>query len=171
MVCERGWGRPYLYYLESVPAISIHGNIDNRRWEDKCESPAKGHLDGIQSGFEQSTGSANPLLPSFTTAFDWVTDRWVLVLNICVPGLCTSVWPVKWAHLVSVTQDRIFYVLLLRSLVFYVVFHLWVSANQNSWNWLAISPATKYGNRYVMKCCRSWRLILGVKNRQQHPHT
>ena len=77
--------------LRSIPAISPHGNICNRRFEDKIALLAKTHLDGLQGGFGRSTGSANPLLPPFAIAFDWATDRWVLVLDMCVSRLCTSV--------------------------------------------------------------------------------
>ena len=106
--------------------------MDNRLGEDKGESPAKGHLDWIQSRFGRPLGSANPLASPLSTAFAWVTDRWVLFSGACVPGLCTSVCYNKWALLVSVTQGAIFCVLVLRLVFVFFLFHVWVSANQDS---------------------------------------
>ena len=42
------WERigPFYSFLRSVPAISSHGNMLNRPWEDKIRLPAKMHLDG-----------------------------------------------------------------------------------------------------------------------------
>ena len=49
-----------------------------------------------------------------------------------VPGLCTSVCYVKWAHLVSVMQDEVFCVFLLRLVLVFSLFRVWVPANQES---------------------------------------
>ena len=46
-----------------------------------------------------------------------------------VPGLCTSVCYVKWAHLVSVTQDEFFGVFLLRLVLVFSLFRVWVPTN------------------------------------------
>ena len=47
-------------------------------------------------------------------------------------GLCTSIFSVKWALLVSVTQDEIFCVFLLRLVLVFSLFRVWVPANQES---------------------------------------
>ena len=106
--------------------------MDNCLGEDKGESPAKGHLDWIQSRFGRPLGSANPLASPLATAFAWVTDRWVLFSGACVPGLCTSVCSDKWALLVSVTQDEVFCLFMLRLVLVFSLFHVWVLANQES---------------------------------------
>ena len=49
-----------------------------------------------------------------------------------VPGLCTSVFLVKWAHLASVTQDEVFCVFMLRLVLVFPLFRVWVPANQES---------------------------------------
>ena len=49
-----------------------------------------------------------------------------------VPGLCMSVFSIKWAHLVSVTQDEVFCVFLLRLVLVFSLFRVWVPANQES---------------------------------------
>ena len=49
-----------------------------------------------------------------------------------VPGLCTSVFSVKWALLVSVMQGWIFYASVLRLVYVFIVFHIWVPSNHNS---------------------------------------
>ena len=49
-----------------------------------------------------------------------------------VLGLCTSVFSVKWAHLVSVTQDEVFCVFLLCLVLVFSLFRIWVPANQES---------------------------------------
>ena len=47
-------------------------------------------------------------------------------------GLCTSVFSVKWALLVSVTQDEVFCVFVLRLVLVFPLFRVWVPANQES---------------------------------------
>jgi len=49
-----------------------------------------------------------------------------------VPGLCRSVFSVKWAHLVSVTRDEVFCVFLLHLVLVFSLFRIWVPANQES---------------------------------------
>ena len=51
---------------------------------------------------------------------------------MCVLGLCTLVCPVKWALLVSVTRDWIFYVFVLHLVYVFILFGIWVPANQES---------------------------------------
>ena len=62
-----------------------------------------------------------------------------------VPGLCTSVFLVKWAQLTSVTQDAIFYGFSCAFFVFssYSGLALLKSTiHQHSWNSLVITPTT-----------------------------
>ena len=47
-------------------------------------------------------------------------------------GLCTLVCYVKWAHLVSVTQDEFFGVFLLRLVLVFSLFRVQVPTNQES---------------------------------------
>jgi hypothetical protein len=54
----------------------------------------------------------------------------VLVLDDSCVG--APVWSGLWALLVSEMQDKIYYAFLLRSLVFFHAFHLWVPANHKS---------------------------------------
>ena len=49
-----------------------------------------------------------------------------------VPGLCRSVFSIKWAHLVSVTHDEVFGVFLLHLVLVFSLFRVWVPANQES---------------------------------------
>jgi hypothetical protein len=68
--------------------------------------------------------SASPLLHRL------VGGPWSYLLGVC--RLVMLVWSVKWALLVSETQEGIFCAFLLHSLVFSLVFQLWVPANHNS---------------------------------------
>ena len=54
------------------------------------------------------TGSAGPWVPPLAPPFVLDTAWWAPNLCMSVPGLCTSVFYVKWAHLASVMQDTIF---------------------------------------------------------------
>ena len=65
-------------------------------------------------------------------AFGRVTDRWVLISDMSVPGLDTSVCSDNWAFFVSVTQDWIFCAFVLRLLLIFSIFHVWVPTNQES---------------------------------------
>ena len=57
---------------------------------------------------------------------------WVLFSDMCGPGSCTSVCSDEWALLVSVTQDKVFCVFVLRFVLIFSLFHIWVPANQES---------------------------------------
>ena len=52
---------------------------------DKIKSPAKPHVDGSLSGFGRPWGSADPKWHPLRNSFLWTTDRWALVLLLCVP--------------------------------------------------------------------------------------
>ena len=90
------------------------------------------HLDGLQGWFGQTSGSAGPRAPPLASPFIMDTARWAPILCTSVPGLCTSVFSVKWALLVSVTQDWIFYASVLCLVYVFILFHIWVPANHNS---------------------------------------
>ena len=59
---------------------------------------------------------------------------WVLFSDMCGPGFCTLVCSDEWALLVSVMQDEVFCVFMLRLVLVFSLFRVWVPANQNSWN-------------------------------------
>ena len=124
--------RSYLYLERSVPAIFRYGNVDNRLWEDKGESPAKVHLDWYQARFSQTRGSSGPLAPLLAAIFGQETDMWVLFPGMCEPRSCTSVCSDKWALLVSVTQDEVFSMFMLHLVPIFSLFRIWVPANQES---------------------------------------
>jgi hypothetical protein len=73
------------------------------------------HLDRLQSRVDRTLGSAEPLVGPLATTFGQGIDRsWVLILELIICRLCISVCLAEWALLVSVTQDEIFCILLLR---------------------------------------------------------
>ena len=104
-VCSlvRGEGVPFYSPKRSVPTRIKYGNIDNCHQEDKSESPAKMHLDGCTSRFSRTYSSAGPTLLILAPPFVLDTAWWAPILCMSVPGLCTSVFSVKWALLVSGT--------------------------------------------------------------------
>ena len=57
---------------------------------------------------------------------------WVLFPDICGPRSCTSICSDEWALLVSVTQDEVFRVFMLRLVLVFSLFRVWVPANQES---------------------------------------
>ena len=119
MLCvERGEGGPFYSPNRSVPALNKYGNIVHRLGMDQIKFPA--------------SGSAGPQVPPLAPPFILVTGWWAPILCMSVPGLCTSVFSVKWAHLVSVTQDEVFCVFLLRLMLVFSLFRVWVPANQES---------------------------------------
>ena len=57
---------------------------------------------------------------------------WVPFSDMCGPRSCTSVCSDEWALLVSVTQDEVFRVFILRLVLVFSLFRVWVPANQES---------------------------------------
>ena len=114
-------GEGGLFYSpkRSIPAEIRYGNTRHRLQDDKEDLPAKMHLDGLQGWFGQTSGSAGPRAPPLTPPFVLDTTRWAPILCMSVPGLCTSVFLVKWAHLASVMQDEVFCVFMLRLMLFF----------------------------------------------------
>ena len=109
-----------------------YGNTRNRLWEDKSDLPAKARANWRQCGAGRPRGSAGPRVPPLAPPFVLDTARWAPILCTSVSGLCTSIFSVKWAHLVSVTRDEVFCVFLLHLVLVFSLFRIWVPANQES---------------------------------------
>ena len=58
------------------------------------------------------------------TPFILDTARWAPILCTSVSGHCTSVFSVKWAHLVCVMQDEVFCVFLLCLVLVFSLFRV-----------------------------------------------
>ena len=104
----RGEGGPFYSPRRSVPAKIKYGNTGHRLQEDKDDLPAKARTIWRQHGAGRPQGSAAPQVPPLAPPFVLDTARWAPILCMSVPGLCTLVFFVKWAHLASVTRDAIF---------------------------------------------------------------
>ena len=76
--------------------------------------------------------SASPWVGPLSIAFAWESSRWVQIKILAVSLFCTLVWSVMWALFVSVTQDEVFCVFLLRLVLVFSLFHVWVPTNQES---------------------------------------
>ena len=153
----RGEGVPFYNPRRSVQARIKYGNVDNRLQEDKSESPAEMHLDGCTSRFGQTWGSTGPTLLILAPPFILDTARWAPILCMSVPGLCTSVFSVKWALLVSVMQDWIFYASVLILVYVFILFHVWVLANHNSLKLMELVRVKSYNYVWwlnIMERCR-----------------
>ena len=150
VVCVRGGeGGPLYSANRSVPAPNKYGNIVRRLGVDRIKFPAKDEAGWRQKGFGRPCGSADPRAPPLAPPFILDTARWASNLCMSVPGLCLSVFSVKWAHFEGETRDGIFYVFSLRSHVFSSYFTsgcLQIIIRQSSWNSLELSPTTKFGD-------------------------
>ena len=129
--CE---GLPTSFYSldRLVPVRIKYGNTRNRRWDGGGDLPAKARAIWRQKGVRRPRGSFDPQVPPLTPPFVQDTARWAPILCTSVLGLCTSVFSIKWAHLVSVTQDEVFCVFLLCLVLVFSLFRVWVPANQKS---------------------------------------
>ena len=149
---ERGEGGPFYSPNRSVPALNKYGNIVHRLRVDKNELLAKTEAGWRRNGADRPCGSASPRVSPLALPFVLDTARWALILCKSVPGLCTSVFSVKWAHLASVTQDAIFHGF---SCVFFVFSSYFTSGclqiiiHQSSWNLLELIPTTKFGDQLL----------------------
>ena len=133
MVCVRGGEGGLLYSANRlVPALNKYGNIVHRFGVDQDDLPAKDWPDWRQQGVGRLWGSTDPRVPSLTPPFVLDTARWAPILCMSVLWLCTSVFSIKWALLVSVTKDEVFCVFLLRLVLVFSLFRIWVPANQES---------------------------------------
>ena len=117
-----GEGGPLYSANRSVPVLNKYGNIVHRLGVDQDDLPAKVEVSWRQSGAGRPCGSAGPRVPPLAPPFVLDTARWAPILCMSVPGLCTSVFSVKWALLLSVTQDAIFCGFLLRILCVFILF-------------------------------------------------
>ena len=159
VVCVvRGEGGSFYSPRRSVPARNKYGNIWEPPYVDKIILPAKTRVIWRQHGAGQLCGSAGPRVAPLAPPFVLDTARWAPILCMSVPGLCTLVFFVKWAHLASVTRDAIF-------CGFSCVFFLFSSYSglvllestnhQHSWNSSVITPITTVDVHSLCLLCRS----------------
>jgi len=132
-VCVRGGdGGPLYSANRSVLALNEYGNIVHRLGVDQDDLPAKDWAGWRQQGVGRPRGSTDPRVQPLALPFILDTARWGPILCMSVPGLCTSVFSVKWALLLSVTQDAIFCGFLLHILCVFILFPTCVPAINNS---------------------------------------
>ena len=133
VVCVRGdEGGPFYSPNRSVPALNKYGNIVHRLGVDQIEFPAKYEARWHRHGARRPCGSAGPRVPPLTPPFNLDTARWAPNLCMSVPGLCSSVFSVKWAHFEGETRDGIFCVFFSVFTCVFLIFHQWVPADHNS---------------------------------------
>ena len=152
-----GEGGPFYSPRRSVPARIKYGNTGHHLQEDKDDLPAKTRASWRQHGAGRPRGSAVPRVPPLALPFIQDTARWGPILCMSVPGLCTSVFSVKWVLLVSVMQDWIFYASMLCLLYVFILFHVWVLANHNSPKLVELISHKPYNYIWwlnIMKRCR-----------------
>ena len=95
-------------------------------------------------------------------------------LCMSVPGLCLSVFYVKWAFFGCVTHQQCFASL---CCVFYVfpcysrLVSLQSTIHQHSWNSLVITPTTTVDVHFSCLYAGVDGIYFGLNSRQQHPHT
>ena len=128
----RGEGGPFYSPRRSVPARIKYGNTGHRLQEDKDDLPTKARGIWHKSGAGRPCGSAGPQVQPFAPPFVLDTARWAPILCMSVPGLCTSVFSVKWAHFVGETRDVIFCVFFSVFTCVFLIFHQWMPADHNS---------------------------------------
>ena len=149
MVCVRGGeGGPLYSANRSVPTLNKYGNIVHRLGVDQDDLPTKVEVDWRQSGAGRPCGSAGPRVAPLAPPRVLDTATWAPNLCMSVPGLCTSVFYVKWASFGCVMQQRCFVSLCCVFCVFSCysrLVSLQTKNHQNSWKWLAISPITTFG--------------------------
>ena len=99
MVCVRG-GEGGLFYSanRSVPALNKYGNIVHHLRVDKNELPAKTEAGWRRNGAGRPCDSAGPWVAPLAPPLVLDTAKWAPNLCMSVPGLCLSVFFVKWAH-------------------------------------------------------------------------
>jgi hypothetical protein len=133
VVCVvRGEGGPFYSPRRSVPARIKYGNTRHRLQEEKDDHLIKARAIWHEHGAGRPRGLASSQVPPLALPFVLDTARWAPILCMSVPGLCMSVFSVKCALLVNVTQDWIFYASVLRLVYVFILFHIWVPANHNS---------------------------------------
>ena len=106
MVCVRGGeGGSFYSPRRSVPGGDKGGNVDNRLLDDKHELPAKTEAGWRRNGADRPCGSAGPRVSPLALPFVLDTAKWAANLCMSVPGLCSSIFFIKWAHFVGETRD------------------------------------------------------------------
>ena len=86
-VCGESGGRPLLYLLRSIPAISKHGNIPNRPLEDKICLPAKTQHVWVPGGVGRPpcASSGKPARVSGDKLVEFIKLSTISLAN-CFPG-------------------------------------------------------------------------------------
>ena len=128
---------PFYSLRRSVPTRIKYGNTGHRLQEDKDDLPARDEAEWRQHGAGRPCGSAGPRVPPLAPPFVLDTARWAPNLCMLVPGLCTSVFCVKWASFGCVTQQQCFVYLCCVLCLFSPYFEygcLQTKNHQNSWN-------------------------------------
>ena len=146
---ERGEGGPFYSPNRSVPALNKYGNIVHRLSVDRIKFPAKDEARRRQHGASRPFGLAGPQVLPLASPFILDTAWWAPILCMSVPGLCTPVFSVKWAHFVGETRDEIFCVFFSVFTCVFLILHqgcLQIIIHQSSWNSLELSPTTKFGD-------------------------
>ena len=133
MVCVRGGeGGSFYSRRRSVPGGDKGGNVDNRLLDDKHELPAKTEANWRRSGAGRPCGSAGPQVSPLAPPFVLDTAKWAPNLCMSVPGLCSSIFFVKWAHFEGEMWAGIFCVFFFVFTCVFIIFHQWVPADHNS---------------------------------------
>ena len=124
MVCvERGEGCPFYSPNRSVPALNKYGNIVHRLRVDKNELSAKTEAGWRRNGAGRPCGSASPWVAPLAPPLILDTAKWAPNLCMSVPGLCSSIFFVKWAHFEGETRDGIICVFFSVFTCVFLIFH------------------------------------------------
>ena len=129
--------------------------------------------------FGTKVGPADPVVrPAHRCSLLHRLSSWTLPggpqLCMSVPGLCLSVFYVKWAFFGCVTHQRCFVSL---CCVFYVfpcysrLVSMQSTIHQHSWNSLVITPTTNVDVHFSCHYAGVDGIYSGLNSRQQHPHT
>ena len=122
----------YIVLIGQFPSSINMEHIVHRLGVDQGDLPTKVEVGWRQSGAGRPCGSAGPRVPPLAPPFVLDTARWAPNLCMSVPGLCLSVFSVKWAHFEGETRDGIFCVFFSTFTCVFIIFHQWVPADHNS---------------------------------------
>ena len=123
---------PFYSPRRSVPARIKYGNTGHCLQEDKDDLSIKDEAERRRHGAGRPCGLASPQVPPLVPPFILDTAWWAPILCMSVPGLCTLVFSIKWAHFVGETRDGIFCVFFSVFTCVFLIFHQWVPADHNS---------------------------------------
>ena len=133
MVCVRGGeGGPFYSANRLFPAINKYGNIVHRLRVDKNELPTKSEAGLHRNGAGRPCGSDGPWVAPLAPPLVLDTAKWAPNLCMSVPGLCSSVFSIKWAHFEGETRDGFFCVFFSAFTCVFITFHQWVPTDHNS---------------------------------------